>query len=193
MIMGMAMTECIATKSSWYTRLKWRVSDVVLSQNSFFKKTNAYKHATTELDILRAKNDGSMDCVMRKHILKMVEVFSEEHHTNLSAQYVIGILEKLLKFEPVCPLTGDDSEWNEIGHCGDKSSGIKQYQNRRLGSVFKCVNADNSQEAYDIDGRVFYTIEKDESGDDYKSYFTTKGSRTTVTFPYVKSQVFVEA
>ena len=101
----------------------------------------------------------------------MVEVFAEEGHSGSSAGYAIGLLEKLLRFEPLQPLTGEDSEWFDHG------DGV--FQNTRCSHVFK-----ENGEAYDIDGIIF----REPDG----SCFTNFKSRVPVTFPYVPKREYVD-
>ena len=52
-----------------------------------------HEHAKHELDIIGLKEDSDeMDRAMRNHILKMVEVFSDEGHSGFSASYALAIL-----------------------------------------------------------------------------------------------------
>lgn len=130
-------------------------------------------HAEHELHLIGLGPDcDGINKAMRDHILKMIDTFADEGHSGFSASYAISILEKLLKFEPITPLTGNDDEWMKIHS--------DTYQNIRCGRVFKS----DSYGAYDIDGRVFYDEMVDEDGKTYKSYFTCYESRTPVTFPY---------
>lgn len=142
-----------------------------------------------ELDLLGMTEDSDeMNKMMRGNILQVVEMFAEQGHSGSSASYAIGILEKVLRYEPVTPLTGEDSEWMEI------SEGL--YQNNRCPRVFK-----ENGEAYDIDGKVFwewYTYDLEEGEEGYpgtrtfKSHFTNKDSRVPVTFPYTPTTEYVE-
>ena len=132
-------------------------------------------HAKRELDAIGLKDSSDkMDVAMRNDILSVVELFSQQGHSGFSASYAIGIISKLLEFKPLAPLTGEDSEWTDVA----MESGYPLFQNKRYSSVFK---SDGS--SYDINGVVFYDIEKDIDGKDYKSYFSN-GTRTPVTFPY---------
>ena len=105
--------------------------------------------AKSELDIVGMKEDDSeiSNRAMREHILKMVEVFSDEDHSGFSANYAVAILQKLLRFEPLSPLTGEDSEWNLI------SEKENLYQNKRCSYVFR-----ENGKAYDINGKVFVSL-----------------------------------
>jgi hypothetical protein len=131
--------------------------------------------AKKELDIIGMKEDDSeiSNRAMREHILKMVEVFSDEGHSGFSANYAAAILQKLLKFEPLSPLTGEDSEWNLI------SEKEKLYQNKRCSYVFR-----ENGKAYDINGKVFI----DKNG----SSFVSRDSRVDVAFPYTPKTEYVK-
>lgn len=130
--------------------------------------------AKSELDAIGMREDSGdeMNRAMRTHILKMVEAFDEEGHSGFSASYAVSVLSKLLRFEPLSPLTGEDSEWNLISEKDDC------YQNRRCHHVFK-----DRDGAYDIQGKVFVG----ENG----SQFTNYESRVWITFPYTPKIEFV--
>ena len=105
------------------------------------------------------------------HLKKLLEAFSDEGHSGSSAPYTVSLFRKLAMFEPIGPLTGDDSEWMEV------SEGM--LQNRRCSHVFK-----ENGEAYDIDGKVF----EEPDG----SRFTSRDSRVSVTFPYTPATEIVK-
>lgn len=132
-------------------------------------------YAKKELDIIGMTDDSEdeMNRMMRKHILHMVNEFAEEGHSGFSAGYALNILKSLLAFKPLAPLTGADDEWNEVG------DGL--WQNRRASDVFKDENG-----AYWSDGIVFWEWYTDkQSGEKYKTYFTSKESRVRIeSFPW---------
>lgn len=109
-------------------------------------------------------------------VLKMIEQFAEEGHSGFSASMAISAFQRLARYEPLTPLTGEDDEWMEIGDHGEGT----MYQNRRCGRVFKREDGT----AYDIDGRVF----REPSG----VCFTNIESRTPVTFPYTPTTEYVD-
>ncbi|MHB8284375.1 MAG: hypothetical protein ACYDD1_06835 [Caulobacteraceae bacterium] len=137
--------------------------------------SNYYTFAKEELSRIRSGKPDEMQDAIEANIFKMLDVFAEGGHSGASASYTIAILEKLLRFEPLTPLTGEDDEWNEVGY--------GTWQNRRCGRVFK--KADGA--AYDIDGKVFV----DPNG----AAFTSRDSRVPVTFPYTPKteRVLVDA
>lgn len=125
------------------------------------------------------KFKDEMQEMICNHVLKLLEVFSDEGHSGSSAPYAINLFSTLAKFEPIAPLTGEDWEWNDVSEFGGRDGG-PLYQNKRCSHVFK----DNTG-AYDIDGIVFWEWYTDpETGEKSKSYFTSRGSRVPVTFPY---------
>ena len=137
--------------------------------------SNLIDFAKSELDIIGMKEDDLeiSNRAMREHILRMVEVFSDEGHSGFSASYAAAILEKLLRFQPISPLTGEDSEWNLISELE------KLYQNKRCSHVFK-----SNGKAYDLNGKVFIQ----ENG----SAYTSADSRVDVTFPYTPKTEYVK-
>ena len=87
-------------------------------------------------------------------------------------------------FEPLVPLTGEDWEWVDVSDL----SGRTLYQNKRCSHVFKDDNG-----AYDMHGIVWYEWYTDEeTGEKYKSTFTSRESRVPVTFPYTPKTEYKE-
>ena len=133
-----------------------------------------HDYAKRELDRLcppdeNGRKDELQELVDR-HVLQIVDLFSGQGHSNTSAVYVLSILERVLRFHPLTPLTGDDDEWeSSLDQEDDKQ------QNNRCFSVFRC-NHDNST-AYDSEGKIF-------SSDGGRTFWGTKESRVPITFPY---------
>ena len=139
--------------------------------------SNLVSYAESEMDRIGLTNEDEYNGMMREHILKMVKLFAEEGHSGFSGRYALDLLTKLLDFKPLTPLTGEDDEWTDISDYGDSPS----YQNKRYSSVFK--NPDG--EAYDINGKVFWEWYRDENGKAHKSFYSSRGCRLPVTFPYM--------
>lgn len=55
-----------------------------------------------------------MQDLINKNILEIIEVFSNQGHSGFSAGYAISVLERLLRYKPLTPLTGEPDEWNEV-------------------------------------------------------------------------------
>ena len=116
-------------------------------------------------------NDDMQEAICN-HVIKLLEVFSEEGHSGSTAPYAINLFTRLAKFEPITPLTGEDWEWNDTGH---------NFQNRRASHVFK----DYDGNCYDINGKVFWEWARSyDTGEPFKSYYTCRESCVPVTFPY---------
>ena len=58
---------------------------------------------------------NGMNDHMRAAILQMVMVFADQGHSGASAGYALSILEKLLRWENLTPLTDNPDEWVEVG------------------------------------------------------------------------------
>lgn len=119
-----------------------------------------------------------------KHILKLLDVFSDEGHSGTTAPYTVDLFKKLAMFEPIVPLTGEDWEWSDVSEYG----GSITYQNKRCSHVFK--DADG---VYDINGKVFWewAMPYEEGMKPYKSHYTCRESRVPVTFPYIPKTEYV--
>jgi hypothetical protein len=115
-----------------------------------------------------------------KHVLKLLDVFADEGHSGSSAPYTVDLFKKLAMFEPVVPLTGEDWEWFDHGHC---------MQNKRCSHVFKQADRFDGQ-AYDIDGKIFWEWSVYE-GETFKSHFTSGESQVPITFPYTPKREYV--
>lgn len=98
--------------------------------------TNNYmKHFERELKILE-KTIGKKDELIIKNFIKPIKdilnIFAEEGHSGASAGLCIPVItetiKKTLDFEPLSPLTGKKSEWND-------EEGT--FQNNRDSRVFK--------------------------------------------------------
>jgi len=134
--------------------------------------SNLIKHAELELGAAGIAGDDGYGGMLYEAILQHVKLFADQGHSGMSAGYTISILEKLLRFEPLTPLTGDDTEWNEVGD--------GMWQNRRCSHVFKGEDG----QAYDVEGIVFV----DEDGDAY----TSRNSRVDIEFPYTPKREYVK-
>lgn len=91
------------------------------------------EHAKYELNLLLEKCEDEEELRMQKamndDILEIIEVFAKQGHSGMSANYAIRIIAKLLKYEPILPLTLKDDEFVEV------SNGV--FQNKRDSRIFK--------------------------------------------------------
>jgi hypothetical protein len=113
-------------------------------------------------------------------VLEIVEVFANQNHSGMSAAIVLSLLDKLLRFKPLTPLTGEDDEWNEVGN------GV--YQNKRCSSVFK-----ENGKAYFLDALIFI----DENGLSFTGTVNDKNwdvvkSNQDIVFPFVPKSFYLD-
>jgi hypothetical protein len=132
------------------------------------------EHAGLELRVAAKDGDLAATPDMRNAILRVVQVFAEQGHSGGSASIVgprvAWVIERLLAFEPITPLTGEPHEWVDISeHWGEEGC----YQNKRCSHIFK-----DGDVAYNIEAIVF----KERGGGVYQN--GVKSARR-VTFPYV--------
>jgi len=131
------------------------------------EKSNLVSFAESELARLEKDEDG-MQGKMNKHILQMVQLFSDENHSGFSAHYAISMLNRLLRYLPLSPIEDNPEDWID---CGGGS-----FQHKRCGRVFK--NKDNFDgKAYILNGKVF-------SDDGGKTWFSNINSALPIDFPY---------
>ena len=67
---------------------------------------------------------------IQENILELLEVFSKQGHSGMSAAFCIQYFTKLASFEPISPIT-DDGPWDDT-YASDET-----IQHKRLSSVFK--------------------------------------------------------
>lgn len=129
-------------------------------------------HARVELEYAFGDSRDEMDVMMQACLLSLIGCFAGQEHSGASAAMAISMFERLARFKPLTPLTGDDGEWIELQPA--------LWQNRRCSSVFK-----TDERAYDINGRVF------EYPDGSR---VTRGasSAPTITFPYTPTTEVVK-
>lgn len=134
--------------------------------------------AKRELDYAGYKegDEDDINTWMRKDVLALLEVFTEQGHSGMSAPYAVKLFETLANWKPLSPLTGDEGEWTEVGP--------DMWQNKRASNVFKGEDG----RAYWSDGIVFWewaTHPDIDGGKPFKSYFTCRDSRVYIdSFPW---------
>jgi hypothetical protein len=110
-------------------------------------------------------------------VLELVKLFGGQGHSGGSAALVIDLLDRLLRYQPLTPLTGEPDEWTDVAEV----SGKPLWQNKRCGSVFR----EGDGQAYQIDARVF----REPDG----VTFTSRNSRMPIkAFPYTPIQEYVD-
>lgn len=132
------------------------------------KDTSIVRHVRREV--------GMVDTDVVQNLVDVTRVFCLEGYSGGAAPIAISMLSKVLAWEPLAPLTGDDDEWDDMSAC----SGSPLWQNKRCSRVFK--KADGT--CFDVQGIVFV----DKSGVSW----TSRESCVPVTFPYTPKTEYVQ-
>jgi len=110
-----------------------------------------------------------MQQVVTRDVMQIVQIFTEQTHSGFSGAYILDLIERLLRYKPLSPLTGEDDEWEDCSQFG-----IEDKQNKRCPAVFKRPDGT----AYWVEGKIF-------SDDGGKSWYTSADSHVDITFPFV--------
>jgi len=121
-----------------------------------------------EFEALGWPGEDKMQQLICENIIELLEAFAAQGHSGSSAHYALNLFEKLVRFDPISPLTGNDDEWEDVG------DGL--YQNKRDSEVFK----EDGKAAYWIRGKVF----REPNG----TCFTNSDSHVSVEFPWTKPE-----
>jgi D-serine dehydratase len=104
--------------------------DTVESSSAPEAESRLVQHAREELQRAGLFDiDGDYGGMVGASILEMVKLFASQGHSGgFSAQLSIDVLSRLLRFQPLTPITSDAEEWMEV------DDGL--WQNRRAGTLF---------------------------------------------------------
>lgn len=155
--------------------------------------TNTQSFAKQELDILAATVPDAVVTPFSKEILALCEAFGRSGQSGGSAPFVATAISQAVKHlllqQPICDVTGHESEWFEVT---DTNNGERMWQNARCSALFKyaddkCSYLDaivwKGEEDYDtFTGRV-YIDDKD---------FELIGSRQYVRFPFKPKTFYID-
>lgn len=89
-------------------------------------------------------------------MIEILELFFGQWDSGGAVYFAAPVLQKLIAGKPLSPLTGEPSEWNEVG------DGV--FQNNRCSTVFKDPRFHGGKQAYDLEN--------------------PDGSRAAISFPY---------
>jgi len=110
--------------------------------------TNTQKFAKQELDILAATVPDAIVTPFAKEILALCEAFGNSGQSGGSAPYTASAISQAVKHlmlqEPICDITGHESEWRDVSAMGDGSE--PYFQNNRCSALFK--EKDSSKSYY---------------------------------------------
>jgi len=152
--------------------------------------TNTQSFAKRELDILAATVPDAIVTPFAKEILALCEAFGNSGQSGGSAPYTATVISQAVKHlmlqEPICDVTGHESEWGEPLE-SDKSNGTTCRQNSRCPALFlettHFVSGDVSR-AYYLDAIVWKCVEDGNT-------FTGSVYYDDINFELISSQQFV--
>ena len=131
------------------------------------------EHAKSEFKLAGwLEDDDDMQKQICNDLLELLETFSKQGHSGMSANYLLSYFDRLARFHTITPLTGSDDEWDEVDNGND---GI-MYQNKRDPSVFKEENG----KAFWVEGKIF----REPDG----STYTSGESIVEITFPWTRQE-----
>ncbi len=140
-------------------------------------------HAQFELDLLEKTVKDAIVTPFKNEILQLVEkVFSSGQSGGsmpYTAQAVSGVIKSLLNQQNICPITGEEWEWNK---CNDYGDGREMYQNNRLSSIFK--DGKEGRPCY-INAIIF-------QGEEEYDTFTSNGSVTDSKGNVITSKQYIK-
>lgn len=117
--------------------------------------TTTQSHAKNELEILEKTTPNAIITPFKKEILVLCEAFGKSGQSGGSAPYTASAIsqavKKLMMFETLAPLTGEDSEWVDVSDINKGEEDVMKYQNIRDSRVFK----QSDGRCYFIDAIVF--------------------------------------
>ena len=100
--------------------------------------SNTKTYAKNELDILLKSTPNPIIKDFIPEILELVDKFGKSGQSGGSAPYVSTAISQAVKHlcmqQPICPITGEEYEWNDVSKLGD---GSILYQNNRCSGIFK--------------------------------------------------------
>lgn len=155
--------------------IRWMVRAIVRLTND----SNLVAHARRELRTSLAQPETEPGRWMADGLLELLAVFANQGHSGFSAPCCVDWFDKLARFQPLGPLTGEPDEWFDHGD--------GTFQNIRCGRVFKQPDRFGGQ-AYDIQGRVF----REPNGACFTRGGMDGGSCVPITFPYTPTTEYVD-
>lgn len=73
-------------------------------------------------------NDSDYNGDIGEAVMKLIETVSKQGHSGESVSITLSAFDRVVRFKPLSPLTGNDDEWMEVGE--------KMWQNLRCSTVF---------------------------------------------------------
>lgn len=140
--------------------------------NLLKKESELFSFAARELKDLK-ESDDNIDKLIYYELLNGILGFPKGMSGGI-APYYINTISKLMNFECLSPLTGDDSEWMDVG--------TDLFMNTRCFSVWKLKDI-----CYDNNAFIFNDIDSEYPD----SCFIGSESSRQITFPYRPTKEYI--
>ncbi len=116
-------------------------------------------YARSELDLAGLFDaDSDYDGMLGKAALDIIKVFAGQGHSGYSAELTTQLVTRLMRYEPLTPLTFAPDEWNDVSGV----SGTPMWQNRRRSTTF---STDGGATWYDLDEGGSAVVHEGYTGD----------------------------
>ena len=155
--------------------------------------TNTYSFAEQELDILAETVPDAIISEFRNEILALCEAFGKSGQSGGSAPFTASALsqavKKLCLQEPICDITGHESEWVNIARWMNE----EMYQNKRCFALFKHSNGDCTyNDAIVWKGEAQYDTFTGAVYVDNKDFKLIKSSQVVKSFPFKPKTFYID-
>lgn len=109
------------------------------------------------------EEDAEYGIACYRSALKAFKSLLEDGHSGMSISITRQILNQLLLGESLSPITGEDDEWKDVSYEDMPEGVIKEYQNKRMSSLFKYVYADDTVKYSDVQRVTCYESSHDDT------------------------------
>lgn len=97
--------------------------------------SNLYQHARRELELAGlTRKDSDYNGMLGTAALEIIEVFARQGHSGQSAAIVTALINDLMQFKALTPITDDPEDWIEVTEWAPK--GGRMWQCRRQSDLF---------------------------------------------------------
>lgn len=135
------------------------------------------------------EEDAEYGIACYRSALKAFKSLIEDGHSGMSISITRQILNQLILGEPLSPIIGEDDEWEDVSYEGMPEGVIKEYQNKRMSSLFKHMHEDGTVKYSDVQRVICYESPHDDTqgGAPFQSGFINRiiDEVKPITLPYV--------
>ena len=90
--------------------------------------------------------DSDYDGMIGKAVLELLDTFAKQGHSGCSAQITTEVFDKLVRFEPLSPITDSAEEWLDVTEFGSPDNPLWQSQRNPA-----CFSTDGGKTHYHVD------------------------------------------